>query len=230
METMNNAVNETTQKLQDEAKLFITGSVLVLNGVAIQPKEIEVYYYKEGGFEDNSVHRNDLQKHNKNHFYVHRIGTKASDSYKGGNYAGVDFVMSDTDDIYYTYLIRSAIVNDEMVVGPHKVLEAIKQSSHLEYKGIEDAIVEVVPCNNPGDVMFSSRINLGKTVRKEYRECKLRAVLCDERFRKSKYPAKEQMVIDYLMDKVHLHYMTNEDALHYSKENLGYIPSSIKAL
>ena len=230
MEKKSCCFQEMLQKLQVEAKSFLTESVLLLKGLSIRPKEIEVYYYEEGIFEDNSVHRNDLQKHNKNHFYVHRCGTKSSDSYKGGNYAGIDFVMSDSDDVYFTYLIRSAIVNNEMVVGPHKVLEAIKKHSNLHYQEIESKTIEVVQSYANCDVLFSSRINLGKTVDDEFCECKLRAVLCDELFRESKYPAKEKMVLDFLMGKVQAHCMTNEQASHYAKVNLGYIPSSIKAL
>jgi hypothetical protein len=230
MEKMSYCFQEMCQKLQEEARLFLTESVLVLKGISIRPKEIEVYYYEKGCFEDNSVHQNDLQKNNKNHFYVHRCGTKSSDSYKGGNYAGIDFVVSDTDDIYYTYLIRSALVNEEMVIGPHKVLEAIQKHSNLNYQEIESETIEVVQSNANCDVLFSSRINLGKTVDDEFCECKLRAVLCDELFRESKYPAKEKMVIEFLMEKVQAHCMTNEQASHYAKNNLGYIPSSIKAL
>ena len=76
MEKRNCCFQEMLQKLQTEARLFLTESVLVLKGLFIRPKEIEVYYYEKGIFEDNSVHRNDLQKNNKNHFYVHRCGTK----------------------------------------------------------------------------------------------------------------------------------------------------------
>ena len=218
------------QKLQAEARSFLTESVLVLKGLSIRPKEIEVYYYEEGIFEDNSVHRNDLQKHNKNHFYVHRCGAKSSDSYKGGNYAGIDFVVSDTDDVYFTYLIRSAVVNDEMAVGPHKVLEAIQRHSNLSYQEIESKTIEVVQSYANSDVLFSNRINLGKIVDDDFCECKLRAVLCDELFRENKFPAKEKMVIDFLMEKVKAHCMTNEQASHYAKDKLGYIPSLIKAL
>ncbi len=227
---MSSCFKENIQKLQNEAKLFLTDSLLVLNGLSIRPKEIEVYYFEEGVFEDNSVHRNDLQKHNKNHFYIHRCGTKSSDSYKGGNYAGIDFVLSNTDDVYFTYLIRSALVDGKIVVGPHKVLEAIKKCSHLEYRDIENTTVKMVSCNVSGDVMFSSRINLGKTVHEIYCSCKLRAVLCDEMFQDSKYPAKEKMVIDFLTEKVLTHSMTKEQASQYAKDYLGYIPSIIKTL
>ena len=230
MEKKNCCFQLMLQKLQAEARLFLTESVLVLNGLSIRPKEIEVYYYRKGIFEDNSVHRNDLQKNNKNHFYVHRCGTKSSDTYKGGNYAGIDIVVSDTDDVYFTYLIRSAIVNDEMVVGPHKVLEAIQRNSNLSYQELESKTIEIIQSYANCDVLFSSRINLGKNVDDEFCECKLRAVLCDELFHKSKYPAKEKMVIDFLLEKVQMHCMTNEQALQYAKIYLGYIPSSIKAL
>ena len=67
------------ERLQNEAKLFLTKTKLMLSGVSILPKEIEVYYFKKGEFEDTSVHRNDLQKKNKNHFYLHRNGTSKSD-------------------------------------------------------------------------------------------------------------------------------------------------------
>lgn len=40
--------SEMCQKLQAEARLFLTESVLVLKGVSICPKEIEVYYYERG--------------------------------------------------------------------------------------------------------------------------------------------------------------------------------------
>ena len=46
------------ERLQNEAKQFLTKSTLVLNNVIISPKEIEVYYYKKGVFEDESVHKN----------------------------------------------------------------------------------------------------------------------------------------------------------------------------
>ena len=92
---MNN--QSTIKRLQNEAGCFLTETKLKLMNVSIQPTEIESYYYKIGEFEDTSVHRNDLQKNNKNHFYVHRRGVKSTDKYKGGNRGGLDFVVSDND-------------------------------------------------------------------------------------------------------------------------------------
>lgn len=212
-------MEELIKKLQSEAKQFLTKSKLVLNGVEILPKEIEVYYYKEGVFEDISVHKNELQtKKHKSRFYVHRLGEKQSDPYKGANRAGVDYVVSDDANTYYSYLIRSAVINGESVIGPNKVLIKIKEASKFENQDLERELVKIVISNNEGDVLFSSRINLGKG----FVDSELRAVLCDECFRTSKYPAKEKMIIDFIKD------MSKVQALEYAKNRLGYIPASIR--
>lgn len=221
---------EMITKLQLEVKQFVETKSLKINGITILPKEVEAYYYKKGVFEDQSVHKNELQSNNKYHFYIHRWGTKRTDSYKGGNYPGIDFVVSDDSNLYYSYLIRSAVVEGKMVVGPHKVLKAIEAESGLSFNEIENTVVEVINSGTFADVLFSNRINLGKTVPNEDRICKFRAVLCDETFRNSKYPSKELMLVDFLLDKVQSQTMTKEEAYKYAKKHLGYIPSSIKSL
>ena len=222
---MNNQV--TIERLQNEAKLFLTETKLMLNGIFILPKEIEVYYYKKGEFEDSSVHRNDLQKKNKNHFYIHRRGTTQSDNYKGGNRGGIDFVVSDNEDIYYSYLIRSALINDKLVIGPHNVLESILKYCKIEKEVLENETVELVPNDVSYDVLFSKRINLGKNAG-QFFDCKLRAVLCDDYFKTSKYPSKGIMLVEFLIDKVHSQQMTQEQASEYAKQKLGYIPYEIQ--
>ena len=213
-------------RLQNEAKQLLQKSKLVFWGVVIILKEIESYYFEDGEFMDNSVHRNELQKNNSNHFYIHRKGKKRIDSYKGGKYPGIDFVVSNDDNIYYSYLIRSAVINGKLVVGPHKVLEEIQNVTKLSYNDIEKETIILEPNIIAKDVFFSERINLGKTVLKEYKECKLRAVICDDLFREkgTKYPKKEELIINFLSNAN----MTKEEAMCYAKINLGYIPSSIK--
>ena len=225
--TMNNQL--TIERLQNEAGYFLTETKLKLKSVSIQPQEIEVYYYKIGEFEDTSVHRNDLQKNNKNHFYVHRRGVKSTDKYKGGNRGGLDFVVSDSEHIYYSYLIRSAIIDDELVIGPNNVLESIINHCKLDKEAIETEPVELLPNAISGDVLFSERINLGKNAG-HFLEYKLRAVICDDCFIKNKYPAKEKMIVDFLMDKVKTQNMTREEAKKYANQKLGYLPSIIRKL
>ena len=88
------------KKLQNEARDFLTSKKMLLERVSILPKEVESYCFNEDEFKDNSVHRNDLQKNNANHFYIHRWGYSKLDSYKGGNYAGIDFVVSNNPNVY----------------------------------------------------------------------------------------------------------------------------------
>lgn len=222
MEMNGKSCQEIIKRLQNEAYQFLKKK-LVLNGIAILPKEIEVYYYKEGEFEDKSVHQNELQTNkNKNHFYVHRWGKTQSDKYKGENRAGLDFVVSDGANTYYSYLIRSAVINDgKPVVGPNNVLKQILNVCNLSFDDLEKVDVELIPKNISDVVLFSERINLGKNVG-DFRECKLRAVLCDDFFKENKYPAKEKMVIDFLQDK------DKDQAVYFAKEKLGYVPSKIK--
>ena len=143
------------ERLQNEAKQFLKETKLMLNGVSILPKEIEVYYYKEGELEDTSVHRNDLQKNNKNHFYVHRRGKTPTDNFKGGNWGGLDFVVSDDENIYYSYLIRSAMIDDRPVIGPHNVLESVLKHCKLDRMALENEPIDLLTNHLSCDVLFS---------------------------------------------------------------------------
>ena len=158
------------------------------------------------------------------------MGIKRTDTYKGGNYPGIDYVVSDETDIYYSYLIRSAVVNGKLVIGPNKVLKTILHQSNMPEVQLEATDIKIIKCDKICDVMYSSRINLGKTVTEEFVGYKLRLVLCDELYLQSKYPRKENMLVEYLYDKVQNHMISKDDALRFAKEKLGYIPSIIKAL
>ena len=217
-------VQEIIKRLQKEAKQFLTHSKLLVNGVEILPTEIEIYYYEvEGVFKDTSVHRNELQRNNRHHFYVHRRGAAKTNMYKGGNRAGLDFVVSDSEKFYYSYLIRSALINGTMVIGPNNVLKRILEATNYSYEELENKLVEIELNENAYDVLFSNRINLSKNAG-EYLNYQLRAVLCDELFVERKYPLKERLILNYLHDK-------NKDwALDYAKKNLGYIPSILRDL
>ena len=212
-------------RLQKEAAEFLVNTKLVLNGITIQPTEIEVYYYHAGEFEDKSVHKNELQQNNAQHFYIHRRGKNATDSIKGGNRAGIDFVLSNEANKFYTYLLRSAIINDLLVIGPHNVLEAIQEATHLKSTDIENTAIRIIKGKVPGEVLFSTRINLGKNA-EEFSNLKLRAVLCDDTFIQNKYPAKEQMIVDYILNST----LPSEKAIEFAQKNLGYIPKRIKLL
>ena len=218
-----NAQLKIEKWLQNEAEKFIAQSALMINGVEVVPKEIEVYYFKEDEFEDDSVHRNVLQQMNKNHLYVHRNGLKETDSYKGGNRPGMDFVISDEKDVFYSYLIRSAVINTgEPIIGPNKVLKKVLELSGLKEYQLEQELVKVKTHDNSGIALFSKRINLSKG----FVNSELRVVICDNMFRGAKYPGKEAMVIDYLSNTPGK--MTYEESLSFANTYLGYVPSRIR--
>lgn len=219
-------IQEKIKSLQIEAAQFLTKTKMTMNGLVIFPKEIEVYYYKEGEFEDSTVHRNELQKNNKYHFYVHRWGKTRNDKYKGGNRAGLDFVISDDENTYYSYLIRSAVINGNLKVGPNKVLKTIEECTILSHKELESNTIELDIVDSSYDVLFSERINLNQEC--EFSHYELRAVLCDNLYREkeSKYRYKEKMIIRFIKEQK----MTSQQALKYAQEKLGYIPSEIRSL
>lgn len=213
------------KKLQKEAKQFLTGAKLLFRNVEIIPKEIEVYFYKEGVFPDNSVHQKKYQtKEYKNHFYVHRC--KKSDSYKGGNRAGLDFVVSDETDTYYSYLIRSAVINGKTIYGPNNVLNTIKElCGNISYEEIEKQVVELKASNVEYDyVVFTTRYKLGKDVDEYFRSRKLRLVLLDNLFKESKYKAKEDIVLDFFKQTNY----QKKQAFDYCKSHMSYVPSKVK--
>lgn len=225
METQIKSLEAFVKRLQKEAAEFLTNSKIVINGIVIQPTEIEVYYYQEGEFADTTVHRNELQQKNAYHFYIHRHGKLKSDSYKGGNRSGIDYVLSNKENIYYTYLIRSAIINDQLIIGPHKVLVALLGATHLSQTNIESNTIPISTNKVTGDVLFSERIHLGKDAG-DFRNLRLRAVLCDDTFIHRKYPAKEHMITDYIKYTN----MPKEQAIEFAYTKLGYIPKEIKQL
>lgn len=214
---------QLVDRLRHDAAVMLKENALFLDGVTIIPKEIEIYYYEKGVFEDGSVHQNELQQNNKNHFYIHRWGTKKTDPYKGGNYPGIDLVVSGTKDVYYSYLIRSAIINKKFIVGPHKVLTGIMAEGRFNEAEVENTLVQIQSSPAQGDVLFSERINLGKGAG-ESASIELRAVMCDTYFRTSRYPQKEKLVTNHII----LSTMSKEEAWAFSKNNLGYIPTQVR--
>lgn len=76
------------------------------------------------------------------------------------------------------------------------------------------------------DVLFSERINLGITVSEQFKIAPLRAVVCDEGFRRRKFLHKERMAVEYLMKRNY----TKEEAMLFVQRNLGYIPKALKLL
>ncbi len=188
-------------ELQNKAKEFLLQYKLMLGKVEIIPKEIEVYYYKEGEFEDSAVHQKPQQtKKYKNHFYIHRY--KSSDFYKSGRHVCVDFVVCDEENAFYSYLIRSAVINGEPIYGPNNTLRKIKEVGKYDNEALEEQEIKVVPCqNNYDDIAYTKRFGLGNSVEEWFKNCKLRFVVLDDCFKGGKYKDKKIIILDYIEQK-----------------------------
>lgn len=222
------------KQLISQAKEFLSTKNIQVENVIIEPKEIEVYYYNETNFPDNSVHCNELQKNNSNHFYVHRYGIRKDDKYKGGRRPGVDLVISANSD-YYSYLIRSAYINGENIIGPNNVLKAILEAIGLtednRYSKLEEINIQIVDKENAEKkILTSERINLGQAVVEAFRSAQLRFVVCDSSYRNTPYLQKERLFIPYLKNLIENEGLTKEQAQDEARNYLGYIPKEIKDL
>ncbi|MDE6647887.1 MAG: hypothetical protein K2K03_08720, partial [Prevotella sp.] len=110
-----NLMQEKIKELQTKAVSFLKSYSLLVNGINLSLKEIEVYYYEKGVFEDYTVHRNELQANNRFHFYVHRNGKSKDYKPKGGQSVGCDYVRRDKHAVYYTFFIRCIVIDEELM-------------------------------------------------------------------------------------------------------------------
>ena len=234
-EIMQNKIKE----LQSRAASFLQSYCLRVNGVTISLKEIEVYYYEKGVFEDYTVHCNKLQMNNKFHFYVHRTGKSKDYKPKGGTRCGCDFVLSDKDNVYYTFLIRGIVIDRELIVGPNNSLKAILSYTSLSYSELEGAKVELVPCKNDCHILPSPRIGLGKPEEEKnviFHDAELRMIVCDEYFKqtdkrsKCGYKLRTDAIDNFLRRQLGSNNMTKEEAIKYSQEMYGAVSRWLKDL
>ncbi len=225
-------------KLQKQASEFLQSKYLYVHGVAIYLKEIEVYYFEQGKFEDYTVHKNELQANNEYKFYVHRYGQGKDSKYIGGTRGGCDLVLSTSDGIYYSYLIRSIVINGELFVGPRKSLNTILEKTGLSYEELENEPVEIKHIENVCDVLITPRIGLGNSNNhdaKLYQESELRCIICDEFFQQRDknnvgYAKRSEAIYSFLKKRFEVGEMTKEQVMNYSKQWYGYVLQKLKEL
>jgi hypothetical protein len=223
---MTMSYDETIKWLQKEAIEFLKSHYLVVNGVEIYPKEIEVYRYeKEGEFKDVYVHCSKKQANRHYKFYVHEKGR-----------GGCDLVISESDNVYYSYLIRSIVIGGELIVGPLNSFDAICARTGLPEKELEDANVTVEDYNNDHNVFTDTRIGLVPNEKDKgqiYLNAELRFILCDECYKpqedkKKRYKNRERALTNFMLQKLAKGEMTKDEVFEEAKKYLGYVPKSLK--
>lgn len=205
-----------------------------IGNIKINPIEIEVYYFEEGVLEDDSVHKNELQKNNKNHFYIHRFGKGKNNKYKGR--AGIDFVWSNKDNQYYTWLLRSVTLEKgeekTTVVGPNKTLMAIKEWTNLSNEELESAKLELKyesAINENYPIFTSERIGLVNDSA-IFKFAPLRFVTAKSDYHQHKFKLMSKMVINFCQKIYNANAVDKAYCLGLCDKYLKYKPKEIKEL
>lgn len=170
---------------------------------------------------------------------MHRTGKSKDYKPKGGTRCGCDFVLSDKDNVYYTFLIRGIVIDRELIVGPNNSLKAILSYTSLSYSELEGAKVELVPCKNDCHILPSPRIGLGKPEEEKnviFHDAELRMIVCDEYFKqtdkrsKCGYKLRTDAIDNFLRRQLGSNNMTKEEAIKYSQEMYGAVSRWLKDL
>lgn len=174
-------------------------------------EEIEFYYYKEGVWCDSITYKR--EGYNVGDFFYHL--------------SGVDICFNCRTNAYGGLLIRSISTTEgKIIYGPLKCLMEILNACKNDQMPCLTDLTEPVRKQNTYDVLVSGRINLGEDAG-QYRNSKLRAVLCDKLYRDSEYKFKETMISEFLSKRIKQG-MSIDEAREYAKEKLGYVPSALK--
>ena len=217
-------LEEKVKELQTKAKEFLSNYYLVVNGVEIYPKEIEVYYLDVEEFNDVYVHNHPNQKNRPNRFYVHRKGR-----------GGLDYVVSESDEECYSYLLRSVVIDEQLIVGPVNTYDAILAKTGLTKEDLEEVEVNTKKTGKNPYIFTSPRVGLdpNKKGGKEFKNLELRLLLCDEYYKPREdkghhYKNREKALTDFMIGEMGAKRMTKEKAIEEAKEYLGYTPKALK--
>lgn len=147
---INNKDNKIVNKLQEINICFLQNYIIKIDKLEIYPIEVEIYYYKQGVFEDKSCHRNKLQKENFGKLYFHRASRSESKDalIDTSYYGGVDVCISDSEDYYLSILLRSAYIKDRnekiyIKSGIHRIVNSI--TDELEFL-LEKGYINNIEC------------------------------------------------------------------------------------
>lgn len=175
LETLTNS-DEIVEQLKEINKCFLQNYIIKINDLEIYPVEVEIYYFKDGVFEDENCHQNELQKNHFGKLYFHRAGrSKKEEALIDTNtYGGVDVCIS-KGDYYLSILIRSAYINElkkeNLFSGINKISKKIinqciqgKKDYCIDYllkniEKIEDIINKRTENINIENIFYQPRIS-----------------------------------------------------------------------
>ena len=119
-------------------------------------------------------------------------------------------------------MIRSIVVDNELIVGPNNSLKAILSKTGLTYSELENAKVELVSTPTQYDILTSSRIGLSLPDKESdviFHSAELRFIVCDEYFKKTDknskcgYKLRTDSIDNFLKRQISAKKMTKEEAI-----------------
>ena len=205
---------EIEKQLQMINKLIVTNYMFELsNGVRIYPIEVEAYF-KHSKFNDEFVHGNELQRDNYGRFYVHRTGLTKESKFKGGTRGGIDICLSDSVDLYYGILIRSAKFDDGTIkFGPN---------NFLKFFVLKEAVEDCRDRENKSIILHSTRVGLGRKQGDDFKDLQLRTIV-GLLLSSYAYKEKEKVFRNYVVNEN----LSKEEAAKISIDILGYCSKSL---
>lgn len=230
--------------LQEINTLFLTRYMLKIDDkFVLYPIEVEAYYYQENNFPDTCVHKYQWQQNRFGKLYFHRAGNKTDSSFLYDS-GGFDVCLSNSDDVFFSILIRGAWINDEKVpvctpvctsgILTERVVSHICDNNHIvKITDRERTKIQELEENNQiiqlasndkrkkDSILFhSTRFGISSDNHPEFAQYKLRSLI---ELSEPNHPfkAKEKVVLDYMKDN------KIEPIAKKVREILGYNSNSI---
>lgn len=137
-------------KVADVVKDMLYNNYIYVGNYKFYPCEIELYVNG-----DPYKHMN-VRQNIDNVFYVHRCGKEEYSSYKGGNYKGLDYVLTNKISI----LIRSIIYDNIIIEGPSLVVDhIIKVTGHTQQE-LESVLKLGTTTRDKSKIYIGTRVGL----------------------------------------------------------------------
>ena len=160
IESSDKSIKSLQRVFFEISKKMMSECVFKVKDVEFELTEIEFYYYREGYHEDESIHKDELQKV-AGKLYVHNTSIDRG---------GIDITFGDTES-YGGILIRGMKIDDKFVAGPSKVKNKLSKAlvgCCLEYQDLQELFNKnPLLINEKGSTnhnpYISTRVGLGES-------------------------------------------------------------------
>lgn len=159
-----NSEEDMSDRFDNLAKNILNNISIKLNEKILKITEVEFYLFCDN-HKDTYVHKNIIQG-NRLNWYFHKSGN----SYKSGNYKGLDITFSDQNkpNEYFGILIRSISDGSDDIIGPCKCVNKLLEISNSEniqeliekmngdVNIVGNIIMTLVHNNNDDEIIYKS--------------------------------------------------------------------------